>query len=110
MLTYLWGDVLRIMAGHVTPGEIAGATPSQGMWLIIAALILIPIVMLVLTLMLNHPTIRWANIIVPILLVIFNLFGFSGYPGAYDKFLLVISFVFNVLIVWHAWKWVVLIY
>ena len=24
MLTYLWGDVLRIFAGHVTPGEILG--------------------------------------------------------------------------------------
>ena len=24
MLTYLWGDVLRIFAGHITPGEILG--------------------------------------------------------------------------------------
>lgn len=108
MLTYLWGDVLRIMAGHVTPGKILGTTtPSQGMWMFIAALMLIPIVMLVLTLTLKHPAIRWVNIIVPILLVVFNLSGFSGYPGSYDRFLLVVSFVFNALTVWYAWKWVV---
>jgi len=75
MLTYLWGDVLRIFAGHISPGEILGTKPSQGMWLFVAALMLIPIVMLVLTLTLKNPAIRWANIIVPVLLVVFNLFG-----------------------------------
>lgn len=107
MLIYLWGDVLRIFAGHVIPGEILGTTPSQGMWLLIAALMLIPIVMLVLTLTINNPAIRWANIIVPVLLVVFNLSGFSGYLGTYDRFLLLVSFVFNALTVWYAWKWAV---
>lgn len=107
MLTYLWGDVLRMFAGHITPGEILGTKPSQGMWLFVAALMLIPIVMLVLTLTLKHPAIRWANIIVPVLLVVFNLFGFSGYLGTYDRFLLLVSFVFNALTVWYALKWAV---
>ena len=36
MLTYLWGDVLRIMAGDVEPGTLMGvAEPSQGLWLLI---------------------------------------------------------------------------
>jgi hypothetical protein len=35
-------------------------------------------VMLVLTLTLNNPAIRWANIIVPVLLVVFNLFFVHG--------------------------------
>jgi hypothetical protein len=105
MLTYLWGDVLRIMAGHVKPGEILGTVPTQGMWLFIAAIMLVPIVMLVLTLTLKYPAIRWANIIVAILLVVFNLLGFSGYPGSYDRFLLIVSFVFNAMTVWYAWRW-----
>jgi hypothetical protein len=71
MLTYLWGDVLRIMAGHVTPGEIKGAKATQGMWLFIAAIMLVPIVMVVLTLTLPHPAIRWVNIVVAIVVVIF---------------------------------------
>ena len=105
MLTYLWGDVLRIMAGDVKPGEINGMHPTQGMWLGIAALMLIPIVMVVLTLTLEYPAIRWANIIVAIFVVVFNLFGLP-YKGAYDNFLIIVSSVFNALIVWYAWKWI----
>jgi hypothetical protein len=107
MLTYLWGDVLRIMAGDVEPGKLMGVTePTQGMWMLIAAIMLVPIVMVVLTLTIPYPAIRWVNIIVAILVVIFNLVGLP-YKGAYDNFLIVVSFVFNTLTVWYAWKWVV---
>jgi hypothetical protein len=105
MLTYLLGDVLRIFAGDVKLGEIEGGVPTQGTWIGIAVLMLIPIVMLVLTLTLKYPAIRWANIIVAIFLVVFNLFGLP-YPGAYDNFLIIVSFAFNALTVWYAWKWV----
>jgi hypothetical protein len=106
MLTYLLGDVLRIFAGDSEAGKIAGGfQPTQGMWLLIAVIMLIPIVMVVLTLTLKYPLIRWANIIVAIFLVVFNLFGLP-YKGAYDNFLIVVSFVFNALTVWYAWKWV----
>jgi hypothetical protein len=110
MLTYLWGDVLRIFAGDFEPGKITGTgggvQPTQGMWLGIAVFMLIPIVMVVLNLTLKHPAIRWANIIVRILFVVFNLFGLP-YPGAYDNFLIIVGFVFNALTVWYAWNWVV---
>ncbi|HSR33129.1 MAG TPA: hypothetical protein VLY63_21400 [Anaerolineae bacterium] len=105
MLTYLWGDVLRIFSGDAQPGEVLGKKASQGMWLVIAALFLIPIVMLVLTLTVKYPAIRWTNIIVAIFLVVLNLFGLP-YKGAYDNFLIIVSFVFNALTVWYAWKWV----
>lgn len=105
MLTYLLGDVLRIFAGDFEPGKIAGMQPNQLMWLGIAALMLIPIIMVVLTLTLSYPAIRWVNIIVAIFFVIFNLFGLP-YPGAYDNFLIIVSFMFNALTIWYAWKWV----
>ena len=105
MLTYLWGDVLRMMAGDAKPGEILGKQATQGMWLLIAAIMLIPIVMVVLTLTLKYPAIRWVNIIVAVFVVVFNLFGLP-YKGAYDNFLIIVSFVFNALTVWYAWKWV----
>jgi len=105
MLTYLLGDVLRVFAGDFKPGEIMGTQPTQGMWLLIAVIMLIPIVMVVLTLTLKYPAIRWANIIVAIFFVVFNLVGLP-YPGAYDNFLIIVSFVFNALTVWYAWKWV----
>ena len=106
MLTYLWGDVLRIMAGDVEPGMLmAGMQATQGMLLLIAMIMLIPIIMVVLTLTIPYPAIRWVNIVVAVLVVVFNLLGLP-YKGAYDNLLIVVSFVFNALTVWYAWKWV----
>jgi len=106
MLTYLWGDVLRIMAGDVEPGKLmAGMQATRGMLLLIAIIMLVPIIMIVLTLTIPYPAIRWVNIIVAILVVVFNLLGLP-YKGAYDNSLIVVSFVFNALTVWYAWKWV----
>lgn len=105
MLTYLLGDVLRIFAGDVKPGEIQGVQASQGMWLGIAAIMLVPIFMVVLSLTLSFPAIRWVSIIVAIIVIIFNIFGLP-YPGAYDNFLIVVSFVFNAMVIWYAWRWV----
>jgi len=105
MLTYLLGDVLRIFSGDFTKmGGMQDVT--QGMWVGIAVLMLIPILMLVLTLTLKYPAIRWVNIIVAILWIIFNLSSLNTYPSAYDKFLLIVSLGFNVMTVWYAWKWV----
>jgi hypothetical protein len=106
MLTYLWGDVLSILAGDAGPGKLFGDTePTQGMWLFIAAFMLTPIVMIVLSLTLGYPAIRWANIVVPIIVVVFNLFGLP-YPGAYENFLIIVSFVWNAMTIWYAWNWV----
>jgi hypothetical protein len=107
MLTYLLGDVIRMFSGDFTPGKLEGVEATQAMWLGIAALMVIPIVMVVLCLVLDQPINRWANIIVAVFFFGFNLIGLPTYPGAYDKFLLVVSMVFNALTVWYAWHWVV---
>ena len=74
--------------------------------MVLAALVmLVPIVMVVLSLTLPYPAIRWVNIVVPILLVLFNIAGLP-YKGLYDNFLIFVGFVFNALTVWYAWKWV----
>ena len=104
MLTFLLGDVLRIFAGDITPGEVAGKPVTQGRWLLIAAIMLTPIIMVVLSLVLPYPAIRWACIVVAVLWVIFNLVGLP-YPVAYDNFLIAVSIVFCALIVWYAWTW-----
>ena len=104
MLTYLLGDVLRIFAGDITPGEIGGRAASPGMLLGIAAIMLVPIVMVVLSLTLPYPAVGWVNIGVAVLVVVFNLFGLP-YKGMYDNFLILVSFVFNALTVWYAWTW-----
>jgi hypothetical protein len=105
MLTYLLGDVLRIFSGDFTAGEMDGVKATQGMWMLAAVVMLIPIVMVFLSLILNDPVNRWVNIIAAIFLVVFNIFGLP-YPSAYDNFLIFVGFVFNALTIWHAWKWV----
>ena len=106
MLTYLLGDVLRIFSGDFKAGEIGGMQVTQGLYLGMAVLMVIPVVMVFLCLTLKYPVNRWANIIVPIIFFIFNLIGLPTYPSAYDKFLIIVGLVFNVLTIWYAWKWV----
>jgi len=106
MLTYLLGDVLRIFSGDFVAGEISGMRATQGMWMTAAMLMLIPIFMVFLSLTLPYPTNRWVNIIAAVSLFGVNIIGVPGYPGAYDKFLIIVSLGFNVLTVWYAWKWV----
>jgi hypothetical protein len=107
MLTYLLGDVLRIYSGDFKAGEMGGMPfkMTQGMWMGIAVLMLIPILMVVLSLMLPYSVNRWANIIVAAFFFIFNLIGLPTYPSAYDKFLIIVGLVFNALTVWTAWNW-----
>ena len=105
MLTYLLGDVLRIFAGDFETGKLAaGMQATQGMWLLIAIIMVIPIIMVVLSQTLAFPAIRWVTMVVAVLVIAFNLMGLP-YPGAYDNFLIVVSFVFNALTIWVAWNW-----
>ena len=106
MLTYLLGDVLRIFSGDFKAGEIGGMQVTQGLYLGMAALFVIPVAMVFLSLTLKYPVNRWANIIVAIVFFVFNLIGLPTYPSAYDKFLIIVGLVFNALTVWYAWKWV----
>ena len=105
MLTYLLGDVLRIFAGDFTAGEISGMEMSQWLMVGMAALMLIPIVMVFLSLTLKYPAIRWVSIVAAVFLFLFNLVGLPTYPSLYDQFLIVVGLVFNALTVWYAWKW-----
>ena len=96
MLTYFLGDVLRIFAGDMTPGEMDGQEATQAMWLGAAVVLGLPTLAFV--------DLRWVSIVVAVLAVVFNLFGLP-YDGWYDNFLIVVSFVFNGLIIWYAWTW-----
>jgi len=104
MLVFLLGDVLRIYAGDFAAGELAGRQATPWMLLLIAAIMLTPIVMIVLSLVLPYPAIRWVCIVAAVLWVVFNLAGLP-YKGAYDNLLIVVSFIVCGLIVWYAWTW-----
>ena len=105
VLTYLYGDVLRIMSGDSARMMAEQPQFTQVMWLAMAALMTTPIVMVFLSLALPRRVNRWANIILAIFWFGLNLVGLPTYPSLYDQFLLVVSMGFNALVVWYAWKW-----
>lgn len=105
MLTYLLGDVLRIFSGDFSAGSIGEMQISQGMYLGMAVIMIIPILMVFLSLTLKHQANRWANIGIAVFFFLFNVVGLPTYPSAYDQFLIVVGLAFNILTVWYAWEW-----
>jgi len=87
------------------PGEIGGRKITQNLLLGIAVLMAIPIVMVFLSLTLNYPVSRWANIIVAIVFFGFNLLGLPTYRSNYDRFLILVGLGFSALTIWYAWQW-----
>jgi hypothetical protein len=105
MLTYLLGDVLRVFAGDFKPGEIGGMRATQSIWLLAALIMLVPIAMVVLAVTLEGDLNRGANIAAAAGLFLFNLAGVRGYPGLYDRFLIVVGLAINAWTIWTAWNW-----
>lgn len=109
MFLYQQGDVQRLYSGDFIPGggdDITGGFMSQEMvWMISAITMTIPVVMIILSLTLDYPLNRWANIITAIFFFLYTLNGVRLYPSAYDRFLLIVSLGVNALTVWYAWKW-----
>jgi hypothetical protein len=105
MLTYLLGDVLRIFSGDFVPGEIGGVKGTPAIWLAAAVIMLVPIAMVVLSVTLGGSALRWATMAAAVGLFGFNLIGLPGYPSAYDRFLIVVGLLINVLTFWTAWTW-----
>ena len=110
MFVFQQGDMLRIYSGDYKAGDLVfgKAMSPETVWLVSAVTMTIPVVMIILSLTLKSPVNRWANIIVAIFWILYNLVALLGksYPSAYDNFLLVVALVINVLTVWFAWKWV----
>jgi hypothetical protein len=108
MFLYQQGDVQRLYSGDFVPGEtdLGDMMSPEVLWMISAITMTIPVVMIILSLTLKYPVNRWANIIVAILFFVYNLVGLRNYPSAYDRFLIAVSLVANVLTVWYAWNWV----
>jgi hypothetical protein len=105
MLIYLLGDVLRIFAGDFKPGEIGGVRATQALWLAAAVIMLVPIAMVLVSVAFVGQAARWAHVIAAAGLFVFNLAGVRGYPGTYDRFLIVVGLAVNVLTAWTAWSW-----
>ena len=104
MLVYLLGDVLRIYS-YDFPQAMDTRHFSRLMWLGISFMMVVPILMIVVSIIAENPLNRVANILAAGFFFIFNLVGLPTYPSAYDKFLLIVSMVFSLLVIAYALNW-----
>jgi hypothetical protein len=65
----------------------------------------IQIFMVYLSLVLSQPLSRWTNIIIAGLFFVMNISSIHTYPSMYDRYLLGVGLIFNVLTIWSAWNW-----
>jgi hypothetical protein len=103
MLIYLLGDVLRIFAGHFTPGRMVGREAAGWMWTVAAVVMLLPIVMILVSLLVPATPLVWITVVAAFL-VLFNLSGLP-YQGFYDNMLIVVGILLNGVTIWQALAW-----
>lgn len=114
-LSTLWIFVMFNMAfadivGFMNPGALedimtgnVGIEITQGLLLVFAILLEIPIAMIVLSRVLKYSANRWANIIAGVITILFVIGG--GNPSLSYIFFATIEVLCMLLIIWYAWKW-----
>lgn len=105
MLNMLKADILSLYVPGTAAelAKTAGETPITSIMLAAAIIMEIPLLMIVLTHMLNHSVNRWLNIISSILTIVFVWGGFVAYP--HYIFIAAVETICLFLIFWNAWKW-----
>ncbi len=109
-LSALWISVMFIMVfadilSFIRPGtfeEIGEQQITDGLLLVFAVMIVIPIAMIFLSRVLKPTVNRWANIIAAAITIVWVIGGGSTYP--HYIFFATIETVCMLLIIWYAWK------
>lgn len=105
-LAFIYGDILRMVAGDMPLGEISGMTPTPLMMFGIGVLMSLTIIMIMLTLVLNHRIARWLNVGVAVFWSLFNLVDVGSYfARPYDLYLILLSVLFTFVIIWWSFRW-----
>ena len=109
-LSYLYCDIISLMDPELLKqylaGNVNGLAFTPGFLLGAAILISIPILMVLLSRVLNYRANRWANITAAAFMTgVQTLTLFIGWPAPYYLYLSIIEITCTVLIVGYAWKW-----
>ncbi len=92
------GFLEEVMTGYA--GEIQ---ITEGLLLVFAVVLEIPIAMIFLSRVLNYRANRWANIIAAVITIVFVVGG--GSTDLHYLFFGTAEVVILALIIWYAWKW-----
>jgi hypothetical protein len=98
-----------VLSQFLDTGEIGGMKIGQELLLFFAVMILVPLVMAFLSLTLKDSISRWANVIVGIVYVGFQLFALAetlmlSTVYGYAVLMEAAKVVVPAMIVWYAWK------
>lgn len=105
VLLYLLGDVLRVYEKGEAVAIIDGKRMDQTMFLLAALLMVTPILMAIASAFLPLGIVRWASIIVALVLFIINAAGVLSYDSLYDRLLIIVGLLLNLFTVYVAWTW-----
>ena len=108
MFCYIYGDYFELYQPgklqEMLSGRTALGAATQGTLLGMAALMAIPSLMVVLSLLLPATLSRWLNIVLGVLYSTIMVLAIQGSWHFYVFFGL-IEIALTVAIVWHAWTW-----
>ena len=107
MFNMIFADILGFMLPDfleiLETGYAGGVQITQGILLVFAIFLEIPIAMVLLSRVLQYRANRWANIIAGVITIAFVIGG--GSTNLHYIFFATIEVVCMSLIVWYAWKW-----
>ena len=102
MFNMAFADILSFMLEYST-GHLPEIQATQGLMLIAAIVLEIPIAMIFLSRVLKYGANRWANIIAGIITILFVIGGGSTY--LHYIFFATVEVLCLSFIIWYAWKW-----
>jgi len=106
----MFNMVFADIVGFMNPGALEdimtgniGIEITQGLLLVFAILLEIPIAMIVLSRVLKYSVNRWANIIAGVITILFVIGG--GDISLSYLFFATVEVACMLLIIWYAWRW-----
>jgi hypothetical protein len=98
-LLWTFGDMLSLLQESATP-------ITETIFLIVAPTLAITQTLMVVFSLKGEPKyVRLVNLVVPLVFLLFNI-GYIAESSEVWNYLLGLAYLlFNVLIIWHAWKW-----
>jgi len=109
-LNYLYCDLMGLMDSgllkqYVT-GKVNGMEINENFLFAAALLMEIPIIMVLLSRILNYQANRWANLIAAAIKTIVMIITlFVGQPTHYYLFFASVEIATTLFIIWYAWTW-----
>ena len=104
MFNYLYADILMLIV-HPVIYQKAAAHMSGAVVLAFAALMEIPILMILLSRVLKYSVNRWANIIAGAESAVFAAITLNPKMPSYYLLFTSIEILCTLFIVWYAWTW-----